>query len=147
MSSCQKCHSRSAVRIHAQIQNLAAFLEIRCLILQTRSDFLGACAESFSLRDAGNEVSLRTFAAPTILRPARFKKRGGRANRRRCARWRRSPSDCRVEPHYQSEDRGFVSKFLRRGFVSRSLQTREIRDWSPASATEVKHVAGLKQTG
>jgi len=36
---------------------------------------------------------------PRLLRPARFKKRGGRANRRRCARWRRFPSDCRFEAH------------------------------------------------
>jgi hypothetical protein len=36
---------------------------------------------------------------PRLLRPARFKERGGRANRRRCARWRRFPSDCRTETH------------------------------------------------
>ena len=36
---------------------------------------------------------------PRLFRPARFKKRGGRANRRRCARWRRFPSDCRSKPH------------------------------------------------
>jgi hypothetical protein len=42
--------------------------------------------ESFSLRETRLDVHLGTFAAPTTLRPARIKDRGGRANRRRCAR-------------------------------------------------------------
>jgi len=55
--------------------------------------------ESFPLRENGHRVSIRTFAAPTALRPARFKVRGGCADRRRSVRWRRFPSDPRVEPH------------------------------------------------
>src|ERR1700726_2636188 len=39
---------------------------------------------------------LQRSRRPRLLRPARFKERGGRANRRRCARWRRFPSDCRI---------------------------------------------------
>ena len=61
--------------------------------------FVATCLESFPLRELGHDVFLRMLAAPTALRPARLKKRGGRANRRRCARWRRFPSDCRVRPH------------------------------------------------
>ena len=49
---------------------------------------------------------------PRLLRPARFKKRGGRANRRRCARWRRFPSDCRIPIRSNTDNGRAVSKFL-----------------------------------
>jgi hypothetical protein len=52
---------------------------------------------------------------PRILRPARFRKRGGRANRRRCARWRRFPSDCRIVPHSNMRSVVLCRKFLQRG--------------------------------
>jgi hypothetical protein len=53
--------------------------------------------ESISLRVFPLGVFLRSSAAPTILRPARFWKRGERANRRRCARRRRFTKRCRFK--------------------------------------------------
>ena len=46
-----------------------------------------------------HSVFLKTSAAPTILRPARYRKRGERANRRRCARRRRFNKRCRIKTH------------------------------------------------
>jgi hypothetical protein len=66
---------------------------------------------------------------PRLFRPARFKKRGGRANRRRCARWRRFPSDCRSKPHSNMRNVVLCRNFSGGAFVSRSVQTREIRNW------------------
>jgi hypothetical protein len=80
-------------------------------------DFRAMRLESFSLREIGHDVHLRTFATPTALRPARFKERGGRANRRRCARWRRSPSDCQVKPHSN----------MRHGVLCRNFSKRDFR--------------------
>jgi hypothetical protein len=39
----------------------------RCLIWRTEVVFTGTRVESFSLRETGHDVSLRTFAAPTAL--------------------------------------------------------------------------------
>src|SRR5882724_10157505 len=61
--------------------------------------FTGSRPKSFSLREIRHAVSLSRSRRLRLLRPARFKERGGRANRRRCARWRRFPSDCRIEAH------------------------------------------------
>src|SRR5712664_4400959 len=61
--------------------------------------FTGSRPKSFSLREIRHAVSLSRSRRLRLLRPARFKERGGRANRRRCARWRRFPSDCRIETH------------------------------------------------
>ena len=52
---------------------------------------------------------------PRLFRPARFKKRGGRANRRRCARWRRFSSDCRVQPHSSMRNVVPCRNFSKRG--------------------------------
>ena len=52
---------------------------------------------------------------PRLFRPARFKIRGGRANRRRCARWRRFPSDCRIKPHSNVGNVVLCRNFSRRG--------------------------------
>lgn len=52
---------------------------------------------------------------PRLFRPARFKKRGGRANRRRCARWRRFPSDCRSKPHSSMRNAVLCRNFLKWG--------------------------------
>jgi hypothetical protein len=52
---------------------------------------------------------------PRLFRPARFKKRGGRANRRRCARWRRFPSDCRSKPHSNMRNAVLCRNFSRWG--------------------------------
>ena len=70
---------------------------------------------------------------PRLLRPARFWKRGGRANRRRCARWRRFPSDCRVQPHSDMGNVVLCRNFSGEAFVSRWLPTREIRRPSDSS--------------
>ena len=146
MGSWRKCHSGSAFRIHAQIQNLAVLREIRCLISRTRSSFSGARVESFSLREIRHAVHVRTFAAPAALRPARFKKRGGRANRRRCARWRRFPSDCRVKPRSNMRMVVLCRNFSSGALLSRSFRTREIRTNHP-QAPKAKHVSGLERTG
>jgi len=71
---------------------------------------------------------------PRLLRPARFKKRGGRANRRRCARWRRFPSDCRFETHSDMGTAVLCRNFSSGAFVSCSLRTREIRTRTNRSA-------------
>jgi hypothetical protein len=102
--------------------------------------FGGSQVESFPLREIRLDVSLRTFATPTALRPARFKKRGGRANRRRCARWRRFPSDCRVQPHSNMRSVVLCRNFSGGAFVSRSLRTREIGTEPTAIAPKAKHV-------
>ena len=81
---------------------------------------------------------------PRLFRPARFKKRGGRANRRRCARWRRFPSDCRSKPHSNMRNVVLCRNFSRWAFVSRSLRTREIRN-GPTGKRKAKHPNGLKK--
>ena len=82
---------------------------------------------------------------PRLLRPARFKKRGGRANRRRCARWRRFPSDCRVQPHSNMGRVVLCRNFSGEASVSRSLQTREIRRSRPTTALKAKYADGLRR--
>jgi hypothetical protein len=111
----RKSDSSSAHRICPQIQNLADGCESHCLFLQARSGFSRTGAESFRLRETSHAVFLRSSRRPRLLRPARFKKRGGRANRRRCARWRRFPSDCRSKPHSNMRDVGLCRNFSRRG--------------------------------
>src|SRR4030088_676483 len=74
---------------------------------------------------------------PRLFRPARFKKRGGRANRRRCARWRRFPSECRVLPHSNMGNVVLCRNFSGGAFVSRSLR-KEKYDQPPTDATEAK---------
>src|SRR6476659_3970661 len=91
-------------------------------------DFPVTRAESFSLREIRHAVHVRTFAAPAARRPARFEKRGGRANRRRCARWRRFPSDCRIELHSDMRIVVLCRNFSRRDIrVLSALKKREIR--------------------
>src|SRR5882757_7116470 len=72
----------------------------------TPPDFAGAklflpalTGNHFRCGKQGMMYLLERSRRPRLLRPARFKERGGRANRRRCARWRRFPSDCRIEAH------------------------------------------------
>ena len=72
----------------------------------TPPDFAGAKlflqalpGNHFRCGKQGMMYLLERSRCPRFLRPARFKERGGRANRRRCARWRRFPSDCRTETH------------------------------------------------
>jgi len=72
----------------------------------TPPDFAGAklflpalTGNHFRCGKQGMMYLLDRSRRPRLLRPARFKERGGRANRRRCARWRRFPSDCRIETH------------------------------------------------
>src|SRR5712671_1333108 len=72
----------------------------------TSPDFAGAklflpalTGNHFRCGKQGMMYLLDRSRRPRLLRPARFKERGGRANRRRCARWRRFPSDCRTETH------------------------------------------------
>jgi hypothetical protein len=60
---------------------------------------LTTTVESNALREFTHRVFLNRSRRPRLLRPARFKKRGGRANRRRCARWRCFPGDCWVVTH------------------------------------------------
>jgi len=53
--------------------------------------------ESFSLREIGHDLYLTALATPPASKDQRgSRERGGRANRRRYARWRRFPSDCRI---------------------------------------------------
>jgi hypothetical protein len=61
--------------------------------------FTGRRAKSFPLREIRHDVSLSRSRRLRLSIPARLKERGGRANRRRYARWRRFPSDCRIETH------------------------------------------------
>jgi hypothetical protein len=65
---------------------------------------------------------------PRLLRPARFEVRGGRADRRRYARWRRFPSDCRIETHSNMRIGLLCRNFSGGTLASRSLRTREIRN-------------------
>ena len=84
---------------------------------------------------------------PRLLRPARFKDRGGRANRRRCARWRRFPSDCRIKTHSNMSMVGLCRNFSGEALASRSLRTREIRtaihDCAEGEARERVGMSGL----
>src|SRR5258708_35871463 len=80
-------------------KNLPPCAKAAACFYQREVDFSDTHVESFPLREIRHDVSLRPFAAPTALRPARFKKRGGHAHLRRCACWRRFPSDCRIETH------------------------------------------------
>ena len=84
---------------------------------------------------------------PRLFRPARFKKRGGRANRRRCARWRRFPSDCRVRPHSDMGNMDLCRNFSRRG--TRCLAGLEQERYAPANRAmrRAKPQDGLRQTG
>src|SRR5579863_186657 len=65
---------------------------------------------------------------PRLLRPARIKVRGGRANRRRCARWRRFPSDCRIEARSDMGGGVLCRNFSGGTFAARLRRTREIRN-------------------
>jgi len=65
---------------------------------------------------------------PRLLRPARIKVRGGRANRRRCARWRRFPSDCRVLAHSDMGNGVLCRNFSGEALTSRWRRRREIRN-------------------
>src|SRR5260221_6736303 len=109
-------------------------------------DFPVSRAESFSLREIRHAVHVRAFAAPAALRPARVKIRGGRANRRRRARWRRFSSDCRVRPRSHMGIVVLCRNFSGGALLSRSVQTREIRTNHP-QAPKAKHVSGLERTG
>src|SRR6202051_4381730 len=108
--------------------------------------FHGARVESFSLREIRHAVHVRALAAPAALRPARFKKRGGRANRRRGARWRRFPSDCRVKPRSNMRMVVLCRNFSSGTLLSRSFRTREIRTNHP-QALKAKQASGLERTG
>src|ERR1700754_5305550 len=83
---------------------------------------------------------------PRLLRPARFKDRGGRANRRRCSRWRRFPSDCRIETHSNMRMVGLCRNFSGGALASRSFRTREIRTSHP-TAPKAKYASGLECAG
>lgn len=77
--------------------------------------FGDARRESFRCGKQGMMYLLGRSRRPRLFRPARFKKRGGRANRRRCARWRRFPSDCRSKPHSNMGNVVLCRNFSRRG--------------------------------
>jgi hypothetical protein len=50
-----------------RFKTLALGAKNRCLIWRTEVVFTGTGVESFSLRETGHDVSLRTFATPTAL--------------------------------------------------------------------------------
>src|SRR6202161_1148991 len=129
------------------MQPLAAPQKNRRLISRTRSRFCGSHAESFPLREIRLDVHLRTFAAPTALETsAVFKERGGRANRRRCARWRRFPSDCRFEAYSNMSIAVLCRNFSGGALASRSIRTREIRT-GPTAAAEGEGSGQVKTDG
>jgi len=106
--------------------------------------FDGTASESFSLREIRHDVSLRRSQRPRLLRPARIKVRGGRANRRRCARWRRFPSDCRILTHSNMGAGVLCRNFSGETHASRPLWTREIRI-GPPTASKARHASGVKE--
>ena len=84
---------------------------------------------------------------PRLFRPARFEKRGGRANRRRCARWRRFPSDCQSKPHSDVGNAVLCRNFSRRGHPcpARFEQERYETD-PPASARRSTRTRRAEET-
>jgi hypothetical protein len=113
--------ARWRLGICAQIQNLAACHKARCMVSRTRRCFPRHSLQIFPLREMGHDVSLERSRRFRLFRPARFKDRGGRANRRRCARWRRFPSDCRVQTHSNMSDVVLCRNFSGGAFMPRSL--------------------------
>lgn len=83
---------------------------------------------------------------PRLFRPARFKKRGGRANRRRCARWRRFPSDCRGKPHSNMRNVVLCRNFSRWGIRVPLVEQEKYETGQPGKR-KAKHPNGLKKTG
>jgi hypothetical protein len=124
--------ARWRLGICAQIQNLAACHKTRCMVSRTRRCFPRHPLQIFPLREMGHDVSLERSRRFRLFRPARFKDRGGRANRRRCARWRRFPSDCQVQTHSNMSNVVLCRNFSGEAFMSRSLRTREIRNGNRA---------------
>ena len=98
----------------------------------TPPDFAGAklflralTGNHFRCGKQGMMYLLERSQRPRLLRPARFKERGGRANRRRCARWRRFPSDCRTETHSNMRTVVLCRNFSSGTSVSLALKKRD----------------------
>jgi len=119
------CDIGRATRFFARIQKLAPSPAIAARQHWPRLVNGGPIS---GLSGAPHRVFLNRSRRPRFLRPARFEKRGGRANRRRCARWRRFPSDCRIELHSDMRIVVLCRNFSRRDIrVLSALNKREIR--------------------
>ena len=71
---------------------------------------------------------------PRLFRPARIEDRGGRVNRRRCARWRRFPSDCRMQTHSDMGDGVWCRNFSKDVTVLVVSDKRDTRQALPTTA-------------
>ena len=76
---------------------------------------------------------------PRLFRPARLKKRGGRADRRRCARWRRFPSDCQGKPHSNVRNAVLCRNFSKRGHPCPARFEQERYETDPPANAGAKH--------
>ena len=92
-------------------------------------------------------LSLRSFAAPHGCQfgfEARIK--GGRADRRRYARWRRLPSDGRVATHSNMRMVELCRNFSRGAFKVRSVQKEKYAQADRNHRAEGERQEGLEQT-
>src|SRR6202042_3671335 len=98
------------------------------------------------------------LAAPTISEPARYKTRGERADRRRCARRRRFPGDCRTEtfsntgngelrPNLSSEARLADDNKRERGKGTASARKRQGSNGQVVRVNEYSGVIGATGRG
>jgi hypothetical protein len=118
------CGGDSCARIFALIQKLALPLRSCC---SARECAVEASASNRGI--AGNHpscISLIVRGAHGSPDQRGLKTRGGRANRRRCARKRRFPSVRWVVTHSNMSTVVLCQNFSGEALVSRSLRTREI---------------------
>jgi hypothetical protein len=93
-------------------------------------------------------LSLRSFAAPHGFHfgfEARSK--GGRADRRRYARWRHLPSDGRVATHSNMRMVELCRNFSRGPFKVRAVQKEKYARPTATTAPKVNGQEGLERTG
>jgi hypothetical protein len=118
------CDSDPYARIYAVIQKLALPLRSCC---GARNHLADASAPNQAIaRNHASCISLIVRGAHGSPDQRGLKTRGGRANRRRCARKRRFPSVRWVVTHSSMSTVVLCRNFSGEALVSRLLRTREI---------------------
>ena len=137
-----------------RVSNLCADSK-RCHSLRnTLADFASAkwflpapTVNHFRCEKQGMLYLLGRSRRPRLFRPARFKKRGGRADRRRCARWRRFPSGCRGKPHSDMRNVGLCRNFSRWGIRVPLASNKRNTKWAARETQGEAPEQRVKKTG
>ena len=107
-------HRRLVSNLCADSKPCRSLRNMTSVIAAAKWFFEALAVNHFRCGKMGMMYLLGRSRRPRLFRPARFKKRGGRANRRRCARWRRFPSDCRSKPHSSMRNAVLYRNFSKR---------------------------------